>query len=162
MDKGFSLIELLVVVSIFAIMAALATPSYVQYSANNKASTYTSELMGYLRIGRATAISEQKNIIVCTIQSGTSCSSSASAWNKGWLVTSSDGSKIYKRTQFKTNGSAINTGITISPSSSISYSKDGFPTPGNFTITIKPPGCTRGFEIVSSPGGLIQKQSVDC
>lgn len=56
MSKGFSLIELLVTVSVVAIVAAIAVPSFTSSIQNNKADTELNDLQHALNYARLEAI----------------------------------------------------------------------------------------------------------
>ncbi len=166
---GFSLIEVIVVIALFTILSAIALPSYNQYTANNKALTYTNDLMSVLRLAKSMAVTEHKEIKVCALATGRpsalSCNDTAVDWNKGWYISSLDESNntlIHKLIQFRSDASQISTGITVDPALSITYSSSGFPTPANFVISIYPPSCTSGYTITSESGGLLKKELVSC
>jgi len=65
---GFSMIEILVVISIFLILSAIAIPNYAQYTANNRAQGYATEIMISLKVARSTAVTEHKDVTICAIQ----------------------------------------------------------------------------------------------
>jgi type IV pilus assembly protein PilA len=64
MQKGFTLIELMIVVAIIAILAAIAIPQYQDYVSRARASGAAAELAGF-RTAVSSCISEQQNVTDC-------------------------------------------------------------------------------------------------
>lgn len=61
-QRGMSLIELLVVVSVLAILAALGVPSYQQWVRNSRIRTASESLQNGLRIARSEAAQRGSNV----------------------------------------------------------------------------------------------------
>lgn len=62
--KGFTLLELMVVVAIIAIFAAIAVPTFSSWSPRLKFRTSADELHKVLMLARMTAISSNRDVIV--------------------------------------------------------------------------------------------------
>jgi type IV fimbrial biogenesis protein FimT len=87
--SGFTLIELMVTISIAAIMLALAAPSFQSLIRNTYAQTVSTELATTLGFARSEAIKRGWRVVVCKSSapqaSSPGCDTSA-AWNNGWVV----------------------------------------------------------------------------
>jgi type IV fimbrial biogenesis protein FimU len=63
-EKGFSLIELMIVVAIIAIFAAIAVPTYSSWSPRLKFRTSADEMHKVLMLARMTAISSNRDVTI--------------------------------------------------------------------------------------------------
>ena len=77
-DLGFTMIELLVVITIAVILATLAAPSFTTTIARNKTRSVASELYASLSRTRSEALSHNATV---------SLSAKAGGWNAGWSIT---------------------------------------------------------------------------
>jgi type IV fimbrial biogenesis protein FimT len=85
-QKGFTLVELLITISIAAILAALAAPSFSTFVAKQRVSSSASEVFSALNLARMEAIKRNRHVLVCPINiAGTDCLT-GNNWTQGWLV----------------------------------------------------------------------------
>lgn len=82
-ERGFTLIELMVTLTIVGILLTVAVPSFNKMMADNRQIAQINELLGSLMYARSEAITENKAIAVCASSTQTSCSSD---WSQGWIV----------------------------------------------------------------------------
>ncbi|MET0756350.1 MAG: GspH/FimT family pseudopilin [Pseudoxanthomonas sp.] len=83
--NGFTLVELLVTVSIAAILLALALPSFQGSMRSNRVATATNELLASLALARSEAVRNTRGAGICASANGASC---GGTWNGGWIVWS--------------------------------------------------------------------------
>jgi len=76
---GFTLTELVVVMSIVAILLSLGVPSYRSITNSYRLSSEVNGLLGDLMYARAEAIKEGQPVTVCASTNGTTCSA-GTAW----------------------------------------------------------------------------------
>jgi type IV fimbrial biogenesis protein FimT len=75
--SGFTLLELIVAISIAGILMALAIPSFSDMIRNNRLTTYTNELVTALNVARSEAVKRGQQVVVR--KTGTN-------WENGWQV----------------------------------------------------------------------------
>jgi prepilin-type N-terminal cleavage/methylation domain-containing protein len=63
-NSGFSIMEMMVVVGIFAILAAVAVPGFISWFPNYKLRSGAEEIQSTLQLARLTAIKRNKTAIV--------------------------------------------------------------------------------------------------
>lgn len=84
-SKGMTLIELMVAITIVAILAAIAIPSFRRLTAENRTIAATNDLVTALNVARSEALRRSQNTVVCTSSDQATCSGSAN-WTDGWIV----------------------------------------------------------------------------
>jgi len=80
--------ELVVVMMIVAILAAIAIPSYKYVTTANRMSSEVNSLLGDMQFARSEAIKEGMPVTVCIANAGgTGCLGAGTiAWQNGWIV----------------------------------------------------------------------------
>lgn len=85
-QSGVTLIELLMVVTIAAILAAIAAPSFRSFIYSTRQSSAAMQLVSDMNLARSEAIKRNAHILVCARNgAGTDCAANAN-WQAGWLV----------------------------------------------------------------------------
>lgn len=84
-QSGFTLVELMVTLSVLAILAAVALPSFQDSIRLNRVSTENNELIAALNLARTEAIKTRSFAELCASADGTACGVD---WSQGWMVWS--------------------------------------------------------------------------
>ena len=129
-QTGVTLIELLVTISIAAILMAIAVPGFQDFFRRNRVDSAVSDLMGTLNYARSEAIRRGVRVSVCRSDTGTNCTT-AQPWQSGWIVfTNPDndnnvdpGEEIIRVHQALPAGVTLNTNINFQDR--ITYQPDG-------------------------------------
>ncbi|MGH8373252.1 MAG: GspH/FimT family pseudopilin [Gammaproteobacteria bacterium] len=90
-ERGFTLMELLVTLAIAGVLLTMAVPSFKTTITNNRQVAQINELLGAIMYARSEAITENKSTILCASSDETSCNTN---WSQGWIVYVPSGSTI--------------------------------------------------------------------
>lgn len=89
-SNGFTVIELLIVMTIAVVLIAIGMPSFVEFTRETRAGSAMTSLTGDIQLARSEAVKRNSRVLFCARASATSSSCSgapsASAWMNGWLV----------------------------------------------------------------------------
>ena len=106
---GFTLIELMVVVTLAAILLAVGVPSFTSFIAGQRVKTASYDILSALTFVRSEAIKRNANVTLAQAAGG---------WQNGWSATTTDATPVSKHEAF--------TGIAIAgPTASLVYGRDG-------------------------------------
>jgi type IV fimbrial biogenesis protein FimT len=134
-NKGFTLVELIITLTIAGILAGLAAPSMFSFVASNRLASQINELIADTNFARSEAIKRVTNTGICaTTVNGTACAVGGN-WANGWLVYYVDPVTAANVT-IKTHEPLSGNNTLTAPSDALVYNKSGFLTTatGNFTL----------------------------
>jgi type IV fimbrial biogenesis protein FimT len=86
--SGVTLLELVMVITIIAILAVIGVPSYKYIGTSYRISSEANGLLGDLQFARAEAIKEGQTVTVCISTDGATCAAAPGGWQSGWIVFS--------------------------------------------------------------------------
>ncbi|MES2181370.1 MAG: GspH/FimT family pseudopilin [Pseudomonadota bacterium] len=85
-QQGFTLIEMMVVISILAILAAIALPYFNDATLSSKLRSYANNFVASAHLARSEAVKQNAVVTLCVSADGASCA--AGGWQQGWIVLS--------------------------------------------------------------------------
>lgn len=142
-ESGFTLIELMITLSVMAILLAIAVPSFQDVALSSKLTVLANDFVASAQLARSEAIKRNRPATLCASSDGASCTG---AWSDGWVVLRDDGAVI-------TTGKKLPTGFVMSGNvTSISFSATGVganPVTATLTICRKTPSVGSRERVVS-------------
>lgn len=85
-SRGFTLVELLITVSVAAILAAIGIPAFANMIHSNRVTSATNELVSALNLARSEAIRSGGNSVICKLNNTGDGCNNAGNWSRGWLL----------------------------------------------------------------------------
>ncbi|MEJ2480482.1 MAG: GspH/FimT family pseudopilin [Acidihalobacter sp.] len=86
-NRGFTLIELMVVVALVAVFALIGIPSYRSITTTNRMATEMNAFVGDLQFARSEAIKRGQFVTICASANGAAClGANTTNWTPGWIV----------------------------------------------------------------------------
>lgn len=87
---GFTLIELIIALTVGSILMAIAIPNFSSFVRNNRLITETNTLVGHINTARSEAIKRNRSIVLCRSEDPAAeepeCGGADKTWTSGWLM----------------------------------------------------------------------------
>ena len=137
-QQGFTLIELIIALSMLSILTAYAIPNYRTFKLNKSMTTEVNRLVATINYARSKSIILQEHVILCATESYISCDGN-SQWHLGWMVfVDFDRNKLFGENDLMLQNEISMTGnLTAKTSQSrprIRFDQTGFAPGTNLTI----------------------------
>lgn len=160
---GFTLIELMVTLSVMAILLAVAVPNFQSFILNSRITTQTNNFIMALMLARSEAVKRGSTVTVCSSTDGTSCAGS-SKWEGGWLVfVDADGDGVVDTGDLPVQvGQALSGGNTLNgyARTRVTYSGNGFASGFNGTFSLcDSRGVTFSRDIIVNNQGRVHAET---
>ncbi len=86
-NTGFTLIELMITLTIAAIVLTVGVPSFQTMILNNSRVAQVNEFIGVLNMARSEAIKRGSRVVICRSTNGSSCATDTTGiWEGGWIA----------------------------------------------------------------------------
>jgi type IV fimbrial biogenesis protein FimT len=152
-ERGLTLIELLVALTIAAILVSAAIPSFSWSIASYRVSGQINSWIGDMQYARAEAIKRGQTVTLCISADGTSCSTATTNWQTGWILfadangnaTVDAGEAVLRVQGLLTGGNTLSADNNVR---AVTFNRDGFAVglpAGNVTLTLHDPTSASGL-----------------
>jgi type IV fimbrial biogenesis protein FimT len=128
---GFTLIEVIVVVALLGIVAAIAAPSFRSFIGTMNSKSAAFDLISDLTIARSEAIKRNANTTLAPV---------AGSWTNGWQVLDAGGATLYQR-------AALSSNLSVSGATAVVFQPNG-------RLTIDTDDAIRKWSISSTISGV--------
>lgn len=90
-QSGFTLLELMITISVLAILTAIAYPSMRDFLKRNRVISVSNSIQSDLQTARGEAAATRKYVSICPLSSAgaTTCAMTSGSYDLGWLVYTS-------------------------------------------------------------------------
>lgn len=138
--RGYTLVELMIVVAVMAVLLAIAVPSFRDATLGSKLSSYANNFVSSVNLARGEAIKRNAEIKLCVSTDGTTCASGG--WEQGWIVFRDidDNDTVNTADTLIQHQSALPVGFKITASDGggpmITFPAIGVPITGDGTFTL--------------------------
>ena len=132
--KGFTLVELLIMLVIISIIISIATPSFANMVADNKLVTQYNRLVTAVSLTRSEAIKRGQRVTICQSADMQSCTKDSANWHDGWVVfvDSNEDNKIdSNEPTLRVQQAITDMNISFGARTRIAYHPNGFSVGGS-------------------------------
>ena len=109
---GVTVIELMFVIVIMGILAAITVPSFRDASLSSRLTAAANSLHGSIQIARSEAIKANAPTTLCTSDDGATCAAGGD-WEQGWIILNADGDVIHSEAELPNGFKVIEAGGTL-------------------------------------------------
>jgi len=166
-QRGFTLVEISMTLLVAGVMMAIAYPSFVSLTQNQRAVTMANQFIGAIKLARSEAIKRSSTVSLCPANTAqTACGDD---WTQGWLIfvdPDNNGVVANNIDRLRVN-SQLELGASITPPSGqsfVSFGAQGFVTNGAGAYTLVADNCEgqHARTVTLSNSGRVEVSSAAC
>ena len=162
--RGFTLIELMITLSVLAILLTVAIPNFQTFVLNSRMASQANDMIASLSSARSEAVKRGANVTVCASSDGDTCT--GGTWTQGWIVR--DAAGVIQVQRALSGGSTLFGGTDVA--STITFTSNGrttiaaAATVASTTLTLCPssPAIVQGRAIQLERTGRARVAAVAC
>lgn len=132
-SAGFTLVELMITLSVAGVLLAIAVPSFNQMVVANRLVTQANEIVAALSLARSEAIKRNASVTLCRVQDtdGTACVAGRGNW-QNWIVRAGAGTIVQRGVVNSYGGTFIVTSTLVTDQ--VVFGPDGLARTGGVII----------------------------
>ena len=181
-SAGFTLIELMVTLSVSVILLGIAYPSFTDTIRNNRIITRNNDLIAALNIARSEAAKRGVVTTVCSTNSAQTACDDSGDWNRGWMVFTDAVGVVGNCDSCESEAGdivllkwpAVDNGVRVkisdaadTPARFVSFKADGsvsgeVATPATMTVAYAQCSGSHGRKITLQKAGGVRSETVSC
>lgn len=129
---GFTLVELLVTISLASVLLAIAVPSFRSLTISNRLTTQANEFAAAINVARSEAIKRNSSVVLCrsTSAAATACAAASADWGF-WIVRASSGTIVRNGTVNTAGALKVQSTLT---NDTITFTPDGLASTGGAVV----------------------------
>lgn len=135
--RGFTLVELMVVLIVLAVLVGMAMPSFTQMVNRNRLTAAANEMVASMQIARVEAVRRNMRVALCPSTDGSTCA--GADWSR--LIVFADangngnpgdaGDEVVRFVESEAAGLTVNASGNVATNNRIAFASDGFARVGN-------------------------------
>ena len=90
LNRGFTLVELIVTVAMAGILLSLGIPSFSELIDNSRMTSLTNDLISEIYVTRSEAVKRGQAVTICSSNDQATCANSNN-WKTGWIIFTDSG-----------------------------------------------------------------------
>jgi type IV fimbrial biogenesis protein FimT len=96
-DTGFTIVELMITLSVAGVLLAIAVPSFNQMIVANRLATQANEIVAAVSLGRSEAIKRNASVTLCRVprSDSTACAAGSGNW-ENWIIRTGGGTIVQR------------------------------------------------------------------
>ena len=145
-SRGFTLLELMVTLTVAAVLAVVAIPSFRDLLRKNRVSSANNALLADLSYARSEAITRGSIVSICPSSDGSSCASDKQNYEGGWIIytytpgnavaaTDFDATHLDKNILLRYSQARAGVSLRSTASADLSFGQQGQTLPATSTYT---------------------------
>jgi len=111
---GFTLVELMMAITVVAILLVIAVPSFRDAALGSRLSAVANNLLASVQLARSEAIKRNQTVTLCASANGSSCAASGD-WEQGWIILDADNNVINRQDVLPAGLKVLQAGIIVAP-----------------------------------------------
>ncbi|KAF1005226.1 MAG: hypothetical protein GAK28_03478 [Luteibacter sp.] len=153
LHRGFTLLELMVVIVVIAVLLAIAVPTLRTVTRKSYVSSVVNSIIGDMQFARAEAANRHQFVSICRSSTGTSCDTSGVNYDAGYIVyaynaSASGANQAYNASTagmvlLRVGPAQTNVSVQATDGNIVTFGQTGLPVPNGTRTAMNMVACAR-------------------